>query len=138
MERKRYNLLVVDDEEDALTMVRHMLRGTPFNIIMATNGQDALAKAQREDIDIVLLDIMMPDISGMAVCGHLRADPRLQSVPIVMLTALDDYATRREAMQAGATDLITKPVTKDELLAKLNGILAEYHAGSQASQAWLG
>ncbi len=136
MTNKNYTLLVVDDELEALEMVRIMLRNTPFTIVTASNGEEALAKAQSRDFDIVLLDIMMPDISGVTVCGHLRANPRLSKVPIVMLTALDDYATRRKAMQAGATDLITKPVTREELLAKLNGVLAEHHAGSQA--VWRG
>ena len=84
----------------------------------------------------MLLDIMMPDMSGVTVCGHLRANPRLSQVPIVMLTALDDYATRRKAMKAGATDLLTKPVSKDELLAKLNGVIAEHRTGSTTSTVW--
>lgn len=133
---RNYTLLVVDDETEALDMVRLMLRHTSFEILTASNGEEALAKAQSHDIDIVLLDIMMPDISGVTVCGHLRANPRMSKVPIVMLTALDDYATRRKAMQAGATDLITKPVAREELLAKLNGVMAEHQAGSQA--VWRG
>jgi DNA-binding response OmpR family regulator len=130
-----YNVLVVDDETEALRMVGLMLRNSPFNIIPAHNGQDALAKAQSNDIDLVLLDIMMPDISGVTVCGHLRATPQLRDVPIVMLTALDDYATRRKAMQAGATDLMTKPVAKEELLSKLSGVMAEHQSGSRRDWA---
>ena len=130
MEDKRYNLLVVDDEVDALTMVKLLLHNSPFDIITADNGEEALAKVQSQPVDLVLLDIMMPDISGVTVCGHLRADPRLSRVPIVMLTALDDYATRRKAMAAGATDLITNPVARQELLAKLNGVVAEHLSGS--------
>jgi DNA-binding response OmpR family regulator len=130
MDMKNYTVLVVDDEAEALKMVGLMLRNSPFDVITATNGEDALAKAQSSSVDIVLLDIMMPDISGVTVCGHLRATPQLRSVPIVMLTALDDYATRRKAMQAGATDLLTKPVAREELLSKLNGVLAEHHASS--------
>ncbi len=136
MADQNYTLLVVDDETEALDMVRLMLRNTPFEIVTASNGEEALAKAQSHDINIVLLDIMMPDISGVTVCGYLRANPRMSKVPIVMLTALDDYATRRKAMQAGATDLITKPVAREELLSKLNGVMAEHHAGSQA--VWRG
>jgi DNA-binding response OmpR family regulator len=132
----RYNVLVVDDEENMLKMLEVLLRGTHFDAIMVTSGEDALAEAQHNDVDVVLLDIMMPDMSGITVCGHLRANPRLSNVPIVMLTALDDYATRREAMQAGATDLMTKPISKQELIAKLEGVLAEHHAGSPT--AWRG
>lgn len=132
MEAKQYTVLVVDDEREALNMVGLMLRNSPFAIITANNGEDALAKAQSNEIDIVLLDIMMPDISGVTVCGYLRATPHLREVPVVMLTALDDYGTRRKAMNAGANDLLTKPVTKAELLAKLHGVLGEHQASAQS------
>lgn len=135
MMEEKYTLLVVDDEVEALRMVGMMLKNSPFDVITAMNGEEALAKAQSREVDIVLLDIMMPDISGVTVCGHLRANPHLNHVPIVMLTALDDYATRRKAMQAGATDLLTKPVAKEELLAKLNGVIAESRSGSTATWA---
>ncbi len=135
MTGKSFTVLAVDDEEEALTLIRLMLQNTPFRIITACSGQEALAIAQSAvNIDIVLLDIMMPDISGVTVCGHLRAMHQLRHVPIVMLTALDDYATRRKAIQAGATDLMTKPVSKQELLAKLYGVLAEHQA--RASSDW--
>ena len=130
---KRYNLLVVDDELEALKIVQLMLRNSPFQVTTANSGEDALAMAQMSAFDIVLLDIMMPDVSGVTVCGHLRSNPAMSKVPIVMLTALDDYATRRKAMQAGATDLICKPVAREELLSKLNGVMAEREAGSPTS-----
>ncbi len=76
MDMKNYTVLVVDDEAEALNMVGLMLRNSPFDVITATNGEDALAKAQSSSVDIVLLDIMMPDISGVTVCGHLRATPQ--------------------------------------------------------------
>ncbi len=137
MTEKRYTVLVVDDEAEALSMVELMLRSSPFKIITAQNGEEALIKAQSTPIDIVLLDIMMPDISGITVCGHLRATPALRHVPVVMLTALDDYGTRRKAIQAGANDLLTKPVAREELLAKLNGVMAEYNAHAQTDWAYL-
>lgn len=125
---KEYTVLVVDDEVEALQLVELMLRNSPFRIKTAKNGEEALTTAQSQRIDIVILDVMMPDMSGVTVCGHLRATPQLRDIPIVMLTALDDYATRRKAIQAGATDLLTKPVARDELLSKLNGVIAEYEA----------
>ena len=125
---KEYTVLVVDDEVEALQLVELMLRNSPFRIKTAKNGEEALTTAQSQRIDIVILDVMMPDMSGVTVCGHLRATPQLRDIPIVMLTALDAYATRRTAIQAGATDLVTKPVARDELLSKLNGVIAEYEA----------
>lgn len=132
---KQYTILVVDDENEALQLVEIMLNNSPFTIRTAKTGEEALATAQSTPVDVVLLDIMMPDMSGVTVCGHLRATPHLRNIPIVMLTALDDYATRRKAIQAGATDLLTKPVAREELLAKLNGVIAEYEA-KQQNQGW--
>lgn len=131
----KYTVLVVDDEEEALQLVKVMLRNSPFQMTMARNGEEALTTAQSTHIDVVLLDIMMPDMSGVTVCGHLRATPHLRKIPIVMLTALDDYATRRKAIQAGATDLLTKPVAREELLAKLEGVMAEYEATTNTDWA---
>lgn len=135
--QKEYTVLVVDDESEALKLVEIMLNNSPFRIITAQTGEEALATAQSTQIDVVLLDVMMPDMSGVTVCGHLRATPQVRNIPIVMLTALDDYATRRKATQAGATDLLTKPVAREELLAKLNGVIAEYEANRQ-DQGWTG
>ncbi len=132
---KQYTILVVDDENEALQLVEIMLNNSPFTIKTARTGEEALATAQSTPVDVVLLDIMMPDMSGVTVCGHLRATPQLRDIPIVMLTALDDYATRRKAIQAGATDLLTKPVAREELLAKLNGVIAEYEANQQ-NRGW--
>lgn len=130
--KKEYTVLVVDDEEEALKLVGVMLRNSPFKITTARNGEEALTTAQSTDVDIILLDIMMPDMSGITVCGHLRTAPHLRSIPIVMLTALDDYATRRKAIEAGATDLLTKPVAREELIAKLEGVIAEYEANAHS------
>ncbi|GAB4571350.1 MAG: hypothetical protein Kow0077_07830 [Anaerolineae bacterium] len=123
---KEYTVLIVDDEPEALDMVRLMLKNSPFRPIVAHSGEEALQIARSNPIDVVLLDIMMPDMSGVTVCGYLRTAPQLRTIPIVMLTALDDYSTRRKAIQAGATDLVTKPVSREELLAKLNGVMSEY------------
>jgi DNA-binding response OmpR family regulator len=126
--KQHYALLVVDNEEGILQLVGTMLRNSPFKVIPVRSGREALLTATNMPIDIVLLDILMPDLSGVTVCGHMRATPHLQGIPIVMLTALDDYATRRNAVRAGATDLLTKPVSKEELLSKLTGVIAEYEA----------
>lgn len=134
---REYTVLVVDDESEALQLVEIMLSSSPFKIKTARTGEEALATAQSMRVDVVLLDVMMPDMSGVTVCGHLRATPQLRNIPIVMLTALDDYATRRKAIQAGATDLLTKPVSREELLGKLNGVIAEYEANLKG-QDWSG
>ncbi len=128
--KPRYTLLAVDDDEDTLQLIAVMLRDSPFTMIAARSGNEALLTARNTPVDIVLLDIIMPDLSGITVCGHLRASPVLRQIPVVVLTARDDYATRRSAMRAGATDLLTKPVTREELLSKLLGVLAEHEAGA--------
>lgn len=132
MTKNRYTLLAVDDEVDILEMVQALLLRSPFDVITATGGEEALSQVNSQNVDVILLDIMMPDISGITVCGQLRASATLSNVPIVMLTALDDYPTRRRAMQSGADDLLTKPVSKAELVAKLLGVMAERETGSVA------
>lgn len=134
---KRYTLLVVDDDVSILEMIQAMLRGTPFRVVTASSGSQALSEADSGQPDIVLLDIMIPDVSGIAICGQLRSNTRYSQLPIVMLTALNDYPTRRQAMQAGADDLLTKPVGKNELLSKLMGVIAERGAGMREMQ-WTG
>ena len=100
---KRYQLLAVDDQVGILQMIKTILRGSPFDVVTALNGEEALAQAVDHDIDVVLLDIMMPDVSGIMICGQLRAIPALADVPIAILTAVNDYALHQRAKEVGNT-----------------------------------
>ena len=90
---------------------------------MAENGTEAMEKARKHLPDVILLDLMMPDINGFEVCERIRKDKQLAEVPIIILTALDDNSSMLKALEAGADDFISKPFDRYELRARLVGIM---------------
>jgi signal transduction histidine kinase len=115
-------ILIVDDEVNAVRMLRGLLSPDGYNVLTAHSGAEALTVAMRETPDVVLLDVMMPDMDGYEVCAKLRADLRLANVPILLLTALDDQESRIHGLEAGADDFISKPFDSFELRARLRTI----------------
>jgi signal transduction histidine kinase len=115
-------ILVVDDEPRAVTLLRNLLQPEGYNVITAHSGAEALEVASRETPDVVLLDVMLPELDGFAVCALLRDDPALAHVPILMLTALDDRESLLAGLRAGADDFISKPFDATELRARLRTI----------------
>jgi signal transduction histidine kinase len=115
-------ILVVDDEPKAVSLLENLLRPEGYRILTAHSGAAALALAAVELPDVVLLDVMMPEMDGFAVCSKFRCDPRLAHVPILMLTALDDRSSLLNGIEAGADDFITKPFDSTELRARLRTI----------------
>jgi DNA-binding response OmpR family regulator len=117
-----HRILVVEDEEELSMLLRLMMKikQADWELLSATNGKEALKRVEEFLPDLVLLDIMLPELDGISVCRNLRADPRWANTKIVMLTALDDSKTRHTALAAGANDYWTKPIMPDELL---NGLL---------------
>ncbi len=114
-------ILVVDDEPRAQILLRNLLEVAGYRVICASNGPEALASA-RQLPDVVLLDLMMPGMDGYEVCRRLRADPALAAMPVIMLTALDDRASRLKGLEAGADDFLSKPFDSAELRARLRTI----------------
>ncbi len=114
-------ILVVDDEPRAQILLRNLLEVAGYRVICASNGPDALASA-RQLPDVVLLALMMPGMDGYEVCRRLRADPALAAMPVIMLTALDDRASRLKGLEAGADDFLSKPFDSAELRARLRTI----------------
>jgi phosphoserine phosphatase RsbU/P len=113
-------ILVVDDTEFNRTLITAMLRQAGFlRIQHAVDGIDALKKIGDELPDLVILDIVMPGLDGFEVCRHLRADPRFSDLPVLVQTALSNTEDRNKAFQLGTTDLITKPIDRNELLARV-------------------
>ena len=111
--------LAVDDEPRALALLRSIIEPEGHHLITAPDGHTALALAEQMRPDAVLLDVMMPDLDGFEVCRRLRAMPALSTLPILLLTALDDRASRLEGLGAGADDFITKPFDSVELRLRL-------------------
>ena len=115
-------ILVVDDEESGRQTLESILESEGYHIEMAENGIQALEKAKIFLPDVILLDVMMPGMTGFEVCERVRNDPLLAEIPIIVLTALDDRESLLTALKAGADDFISKPFDRFELRARLLGI----------------
>lgn len=117
------NILIVDDIPLNLKMLEAMLIPEGYCIIKANNGYEALHLVSKHNIDLVLLDVMMPGIDGYEVCQLLKANERTRLIPTVMVTALGDSESKIKGIQAGADDFITKPPNKTELLARVKSLI---------------
>lgn len=117
------SVLIVDDMAASRQLLSDMLSGQGYRLVLAASGAEALALAAAEPPDLILLDLMMPDIDGYEVCRTLRADPRSAHVPVLIVTALDDRASRLAGLEAGCDDFLTKPVDLLELRARARTIV---------------
>jgi two-component system, OmpR family, alkaline phosphatase synthesis response regulator PhoP len=116
--RERH-VLVADDEPHIGRIIKMKLEQGPFRVSLARDGREALDVLEREaDIDVILLDLMMPHLSGLDVLAQLRRDPRYRDVPCIILTAAGQEQQYREAMALGATDFMTKPFSPKKLYAR--------------------
>jgi len=116
-------ILVVDDVALNVKLLADLLAVKGYRTFTAASGAEALAALDREHPDLVLLDVMMPGMSGYEVCGAIRADPAHAMLPIVLVTALDPAKERAKGLDAGADDFLTKPVSQHELLARVRSLL---------------
>lgn len=127
-------ILIVDDEPLNLITLEAFLAGEDYELHFAENGFDACAKAQIEHPDLILLDVMMPEIDGFSVTRRIRADPVIGRVPIILITALDDERSRLEGLRAGADDFLTKPCRRDEIRARVRTVASLNRFRSIAEQ----
>jgi putative two-component system response regulator len=115
-------VLIVDDEYIGRETLQAVLEGEGYELEMAENGFEAIEKAKKLLPDVILLDVMMPGMTGFEVCQRIRNDPEIAEIPIIILTALDDRESLLNALKAGADDFISKPFDRYELRARLLGI----------------
>jgi DNA-binding response OmpR family regulator len=120
---ERGTILIVDDNLQLLSLLSDLLKPQGYRLLCTTSGADGLALTVAQQPDLVLLDVMLPDMNGFAVCQELRAHPDLAQVPIMMITALDDRDSRMRGFEAGADDFITKPFDYAELCARVAAVL---------------
>lgn len=116
-------ILIIDDEEDIRQMISDKLVTEGFDILPAENGLEGFEKAKKERPDLVVLDLMMPDRDGFAVCRDFRSDQKTKRIPILMLTALTTTEKTIEGLEAGADDYMTKPFSPKELTLRIRSIL---------------
>jgi DNA-binding response OmpR family regulator len=122
-------ILVVDDEDDILNFLELVLSEKGYDVVTASGGQEALTRAQLERPDLVLLDIMMPQMDGWEVLKLLRVDDETAEIPVAMLSARTEARDRVQGLQEGAIDYICKPFSLSELLGKIEAIFAQAGAG---------
>ena len=127
----RKKILVVEDDPDQLEVVRFTLKNAGFAVGTATNGIDALKKAQTVSPDLIILDVMMPELDGFAVCETLRGNPATASIPVLMLTGLCSHISRLVAYESGATDYVIKPFDADQLVSKVEKLLYQQSEASK-------
>jgi two-component system phosphate regulon response regulator PhoB len=116
-------VLLVDDERDLLSLLDFNFRTEGFETALATNGDEALRLAAQRVPDLVLLDLMLPDLPGTEVCRRLKADPRTRDVPVIMLTARGDEIDRIVGFEVGADDYVTKPFSVREVVLRARAVL---------------
>jgi putative two-component system response regulator len=116
-------ILVVDDEERNVKLLETLLHAEGYATLSAANGHAALEIAALRHPDLILLDIMMPDMDGYATVARLKADPRTQQVPVIMVTALDDRESKLRALEAGAEEFLAKPIDRADLRVRVRNLL---------------
>ncbi len=112
-------ILVVDDTETVLIFTKMMLAGQAAQVVVARNGMEALKRVEEQAPDLILMDIMMPELDGVETCRRLKSDPRTGDIPVVMVTTKGNPEKMEEAFAAGCDDYLTKPFGKLDLLAKV-------------------
>jgi two-component system alkaline phosphatase synthesis response regulator PhoP len=125
----KQTVLIVDDEPDFVTMLKQDLQGEGYAVEVAYNGVEAIQKVKQSPPDIIVLDIMMPEKDGFAVCSELKNDDRYADIPIILLTAVSDHVSssqysHSQALDVEADDFLSKPASFEEILESIRSLLA--------------
>jgi len=123
MSDKKSRILIADDNEANVELLEAYLSGLDVETKVAVDGQDTLDQVKSFEPDLILLDIMMPKLSGFEVCQRLKKDPATSGIMILMVTALNELGDIERAVEAGTNDFLSKPVNKFELILRVNNML---------------
>ena len=127
-------ILVVDDEKDIVDLISYNLEKEGFIVFKAYDGEEALLIVKSGNIDLMILDLMLPGIQGMEVCKFIRKDPANANLPIIMLTAKGDEVDKILGLEMGADDYITKPFSVRELLARVRAVLRRFEPREESGK----
>jgi len=125
-EKRQPTILFIDDEAPWLQALSNVLRGEPYTVIVASSGDEALAKLQKNKPDLIVSDLRMPIMSGFDFFEKVRQNPRFKSVPFVFMSSLDDYDAKRVAKELGADDYVDKPYDTREVKTVLDTLLTRF------------
>ncbi|HSU65830.1 MAG TPA: response regulator [Tepidisphaeraceae bacterium] len=128
-------VLIVDDNPQNVELLSAFLESLPVKIATAADGIEALQKVAEHNPDLILLDIMMPHMSGYQVCQRLKSDPKTRDIQVLMVTALNELGDIERATECGTDDFVSKPVNKFELLTRVKSLLRVRHLKSELERA---
>ncbi len=134
----KQTILIVDDEPDAIELIRFNLKAAGYDVLTAEDGEEALRKARQHIPDLIVLDLMLPEVDGLEVCKILRRDPATAATPILMLTAKAAEIDRVLGLELGADDYVTKPFSPRELVLRVKALLRRHQTEPAAEQIRVG
>jgi CheY-like chemotaxis protein len=128
-------VLIVDDNPQNVELLQAFLETLPVKIVTAGDGVEALEKIEQHSPDLILLDIMMPRMSGFQVCRKIKSDPKTRDIQVLMVTALNELGDIEQASEVGTDDFVSKPVNRLELLTRVKSLLRVRHLKSELERA---
>jgi two-component system alkaline phosphatase synthesis response regulator PhoP len=128
-------VLIVDDNPQNVELLQAFLESLPVKVITAFDGVEALEKVAKENPDLILLDIMMPRMSGFQVCKKIKSDPKTKDIQVLMVTALNELGDIEQATECGTDDFVSKPVNKFELITRVKSLLSVRHLKGELERA---
>ncbi len=130
----RHRIVLIEDEKDIVELVRYNLRKEGFDVASYARGTEGLEDLRRRSADLVLLDVMLPDVDGFEVCKRLRAEERLKDLPVIFLTAKGEEIDRVLGLELGADDYVVKPFSPRELVARVKAVLRRQARPSEKAE----
>ncbi|MGA2231605.1 MAG: response regulator [Tepidisphaeraceae bacterium] len=128
-------ILIVDDNPQNVELLQAFLESLAVKIVTAVDGVDALEKVAQHNPDLILLDIMMPRMSGFQVCKRLKSDPKTKDIQVLMVTALNELGDIEQATECGTDDFVSKPINKFELITRVKSLLSVRHLKGELERA---
>jgi two-component system, OmpR family, alkaline phosphatase synthesis response regulator PhoP len=130
----RHRVVIIEDEKDIVELVAYNLRKEGFDVQSFSRGKEGLENLRHKPADLVLLDILLPDVNGFEICKRLRSDERLKNVPVIFLTAKGEEFDRVLGLELGADDYVVKPFSPRELVARVRAVLRRQERAAERSE----